>query len=489
MSQKKKTNNLDNKYIVREHSESYDNQLDTYKELSMDLKAIFDSSYDVIYVADNKGRTLRVSSACKRLWGKDADELVGKNVSDLEKEGIYSPSITRLVLERKEKVSTIQTTKTGKRLMVVGTPIKDNEGNVIRVVNASRDITEVSQLQAELAELRRLSEGYKQELMALREKKKAEHQIIYKSEEMKKAIDLAQRVASVDSTVLILGESGVGKEVVANFIHEMSARKEKPFIKINCGAIPESLLESELFGYDKGAFTGAKKEGKMGLFELANEGTLFLDEIAEMPFSLQVKLLRVLQENEIMRVGSTKTIKVNIRIIAATNRDLNKEIKNGRFREDLYYRLNVVPIHIRPLRERRQDILPLLMHFIEYYNQKYDKTKTLSPKALDSLQQYDWPGNVRELQNIVERLIVISDETEISTRYLSEMIDTPQTSHKQKVEVHDILPLKECLDLAEKQLLSLAKKRYQSTTSIANVLKVNQSTISRKLQKMNKETS
>ncbi|MGO5652131.1 sigma-54 interaction domain-containing protein [Priestia megaterium] len=416
--------------------------------------------------------------------GKKENELIGRNVIDLEKEGIYTPSITRLVLEQRKKVSAIQTTKEGKRLMVVGTPIKNEQGEVIRVINASRDITEVSQMQSEISEMKRLIAGYKQELMELKKDKTEKVKLISYSKKMEKTLELARRVANVDSTVLILGESGVGKEMVANLIHETSDRKNSPFIKVNCGAIPENLLESELFGYEGGAFTGAKKEGKMGLFELANKGTLFLDEIAEMPLALQVKLLRVLQEREVMRVGGVKPVAVNVRIIAATNRNLHEDVQKGNFREDLYYRLNVIPLSILPLRERREDILPLASYFIEQFNQKYLTKKTLSAETAEAFELYNWPGNVRELQNIVERLIVMSDGDEIQHLHLPEEI-TNLSSNRDKVQVLDILPLKECMEMAEKQLLRLAKQKYSSTVKIADALQVNQSTISRKLQKLN----
>ncbi|MBD8845466.1 sigma 54-interacting transcriptional regulator [Bacillus megaterium] len=464
--------------------DDYITEYEKYKSESMDLKAIFETSYDVMYVSDGEGNTIRASSACLELWGKKENELIGRNVIDLEKEGIYTPSITRLVLEQRKKVSAIQTTKEGRRLMVVGTPIKNEQGEVIRVINASRDITEVSQMQSEISEMKRLIAGYKQELMELKKDKTEKVKLISYSKKMEKTLELARRVANVDSTVLILGESGVGKEMVANLIHETSDRKNSPFIKVNCGAIPENLLESELFGYEGGAFTGAKKEGKMGLFELANKGTLFLDEIAEMPLALQVKLLRVLQEREVMRVGGVKPVAVNVRIIAATNRNLHEDVQKGNFREDLYYRLNVIPLSILPLRERREDILPLASYFIEQFNQKYLTKKTLSAETAEAFELYNWPGNVRELQNIVERLIVISDGDEIQHLHLPEEI-TNLSSNRDKVQVLDILPLKECMEMAEKQLLRLAKQKYSSTVKIADALQVNQSTISRKLQKLN----
>ena len=468
-------------------------KLDSYKNLNHDLKAIFDISYDVIYVSDGDGVTLRVSSACEKLWGKKQEELIGKSVYELETMGIYKPSVTRIVLEKKETVSLIQSTQTGRRLMVVGTPIKDETGKIIRVVNASRDITEVDRLQSELNEIRQRMEGYKQELEQLRSKTLAKNQIVYQSLEMEKVISLASRIKDVESTVLIYGETGVGKEVIANYIHQSSARADKPFITINCGAIPENLLESELFGYEKGAFTGAVTQ-KRGLFELANEGTLFLDEIGELPFNLQAKLLRVLQEQTFVRVGGTKEIKVNFRLIAATNRNLYEEMKKGKFREDLYYRLNVIPIRIPPLRERKDDVFALIQYYVRHFNEKYHLSKTFSNSALKQLQKYHWPGNVRELKNIVERLIVLTENDKIEVDDLEATLgiistkDEPKETETEElandVVVRRIMPLKQCIEEAEKQLIELAKKKYDSTTEIAKVLEVNQSTISRKMKKL-----
>ncbi len=460
-------------------------KLDSYKNLNHDLKAIFDISYDVIYVSDQHGITLRVSSACEKLWGKKEEELIGKSVYELETIGIYNPSVTRIVLEKKETVSIIQSTRTGRRLMVVGTPIKDENGKIIRVVNASRDITEVDRLQSKLDETKQLMEGYKKELEHLRKKTLVNNKLIYQSVEMEKVISLAHRVKDVDSTVLIYGETGVGKEVIANYIHQSSERSEKPFITINCGAIPENLLESELFGYEKGAFTGAVNQ-KRGLFELANEGTLFLDEIGEMPLNLQTKLLRVLQEQTIIRVGGTKQLKINIRLIAATNSNLYEEVEKGNFREDLYYRLNVIPINIPPLRERKEDILSLIQYFVHFFNNKYRFSKTFSSRAIELLQQYHWPGNVRELKNIVERLIVLTENEKIDETDLDSLLfhNSGERQPKDDVIVNEIIPLKQCIEKAERQLLLLAKEKHEHTTEIAKVLQVNQSTISRKLRKL-----
>lgn len=470
-----------------ETAELYRHFFRVYKErqahYSLELETVFDTSYDMFYISDGNGITQRVSPSCERLYGCKPEDLVGKSIYELERSGVFQPSITRLVLERKEKVQVVQSTRLGGRLMVFGTPVKDEQGNIVRVVNFCRDISEEKRLQEELEDARGLLEGYRQELRKWSQLTVQDGAFITKSKQMEQVVALAGKLAEVDSTVLILGESGVGKEVVASYIHNNSHRKEKPIIKVNCSAIPEHLLESELFGYEKGAFTGATKEGKPGLFELANEGTLVLDEIGELPLNLQVKLLRVLQEQELVRIGGTKPIKIDVRIIAATNRNLQEETRLGRFREDLYYRLNVVPINIPPLRERTDDILPLLLFFKDKFNRKYKKAKTLSQEALDCLQAYKWPGNVRELQNIVERLIVITDQDVIEIGHLPEMVHTVQLSYS-KVSVTEILPLKKAILLLETQLLSMAHDKYGTTTRMAEVLEVDQSTISRKLNRM-----
>ncbi|QHT46058.1 PAS domain S-box protein [Bacillus sp. SB49] len=469
-----------------EEEQSYHGLIDEpqfQQSLTSDLKALFDTSYDVIYVSDDKGTTLRVSSACKELWGKEENELVGKNVYDFERDGVFTPSITRLVLEKGESVSVVQTTQTGKKLKVIGTPIRNKAGEVIRVVNVSKDITELSELQAELKEMKQLVEDYKKELEDLRIRTNPKTHLISESYEMNHVIQTARRVAKVDSTVLIHGETGVGKEVIANYIHTSSPRSDKPFIKLNCGAIPESLLESELFGYEKGAFSGAVKQ-KKGMFELAHGGSLFLDEIAEMSLPLQTKLLRVIQERELMRLGGTSTIQLDVRLITATHQDLLQMVNKGSFREDLYYRLNVIPIEIPALRNRTDDIVELVLYFLNQFNEKYGLTKKLSPSALDLLQSYKWPGNVRELQNIMERLVIMTDGEVIDQTIIEEYLIINRKRPSENLVVNHIIPLKECVEEAERQLLTLAQREYRSTNDIAKALQVNQSTISRKLKRL-----
>ncbi len=468
----------------------FERKLETYKTTISDLQTIFDNSYDVLYVTDGKGMTIRVSSACEVLWGKKPEELIGHSVFELEREGIFTPSATRIALEQGKKIEVIQQTKTGRRLMVVSTPIRNVDGKIIRVVNASRDITEIQELEEEINRMRMMIEGYQRQLSdAQQSLKNNNHQLIYRSKAMSEVISMLFKIAVVDSTVLITGESGVGKEVIANEIHQLSFRNQHPFIKINCAAIPESLLESELFGYEQGAFTGAKKHGKAGLFELANEGTLFLDEIGDMPLSLQAKLLRVLQEGEIMRIGGQKPIKINVRIIAATNQDLPTKIAKKEFREDLYYRLNVIPIDIPPLRKRREDIIPLIQYFLKIFSETFHVTKNFSKSVTDLLEKYDWPGNVRELKNVVERMVVTSDSKEIGTdnipKYILESIEAPNHPSRPKsgIEIHEIMPLKQAVAQVESQLINMVAQESTNLYEIAQRLGVNQSTISRKMQK------
>lgn len=353
--------------------------------------------------------------------------------------------------------------------------------NIYRVVTNVRDITELSNLQRQL-ELLNLK--YENELTFYGMNDKLDG-IVYQSKAMRNVIQRVFKVAKADSTVLITGESGVGKEVIANLIHNLSERKEGPFIRVNCAALPESLIESELFGYEKGAFTGAKQNGKPGLFELANGGTLFLDEIAEMPMNLQVKLLRALQEQEIIRVGGTKPVKLNIRLITATNRNIKELIEKEQFREDLYYRINVIPLEIPPLRKRRDDIPFLINHYLQYFNKKYNVTKTFSISALNQLTAYDWPGNVRELVNLVERLVVMSESDKILPCDLPDPVFQKGNGKNPVVENFMNISLKEALEGLEMNLIKDALERYQSTRKAARYLGINQSTIVRKASKYN----
>jgi len=306
--------------------------------------------------------------------------------------------------------------------------------------------------------------------------------VIYQSSEMARLMEDVQSVAPLDSTVLITGESGVGKEVIARRIHQLSSRSTGSFVPINCGAIPEHLIESELFGNEKGAFTGADSK-RIGLFEQANQGTVFLDEISELPYSMQVKLLRVLQEREVFRVGSTMPIKIDVRVIAATNKNLRKMVRKMTFREDLFYRLHVVPISIPALRIRKEDIAPLAVNFLEEFNQKIGRRKGISTNALNVLESYQWPGNIRELRNVIERLVIISREDEITEKDAYRVLWEDDSNEQGFITIKGIMPLKQAVDETEKQLIELADKRFGTATDAAKALDVSISTVSRRMKR------
>jgi transcriptional regulator with PAS, ATPase and Fis domain len=295
-------------------------------------------------------------------------------------------------------------------------------------------------------------------------------------------------VSQVDTVVLLEGESGTGKEILARLIHQLSARRKEPFIPVNCGAIPESLFESELFGYAKGAFTGAMREGKPGLFELADDGIIFLDEIGEIPLNCQVKLLKVLEDFECMRVGGTHPIKLNVRVITATNKNLGKMVKEGKFREDLFYRINVVPIRIPPLRERREDIFPLAWHFLRNYNKNFNQSKTLSPEIIQSMESYQGPGNVRELQHVIERMVIITDGDILQPQHLPSNVYNRKWDDGDMIQVKGVMSFYQAREMLEKKLLAHAISAKGTTREAARLLGIDHSTVVRKLNKYKMKT-
>lgn len=464
-------------------------ELSSVKQLNNELECIIHSSYDGILITGCEGNIIKSNHACERITGRPPLYLQGKNITDLSGEGIFPYSIVETVLKKGEAVTRVEEPQPGNHLLITASPVKKPDGQIFRIVINVRDLTELNRLKQELEQSKELSERYHQELSHLRQKQFSQKGLIFNSPKMQELISTVLRLAQVNSTVLLLGESGVGKEVIATIIHSNSARKGGPFIAVNCGAVPEGLLESELFGYEKGAFTGASREGKAGMFELANNGTLFLDEIGDTPKDFQVKLLRAIQEREIMRVGGNKPIAVNVRIIAATNRDLETLVREGKFREDLYFRLNVVPLNIYPLRERKEDIVPLAFSFMRKFSKAYKIKKDFAPGAYDALLSYDWPGNVRELENIIERLMVTSPEQVITAENISSCLFREQPGYSPGITVKGILPLKEAVIQVEKQLILNALKEYGSTYKAAKALKVDQSTIVRKFNKYNTSLS
>jgi len=456
-------------------------ELEEAKRLNRELDAIIENSYDGIYITDKNGITLKTNSAIERLTGIPKEYYIGKNVDQLMKRGILQKSVTHRVLEKKRSVSLVQENHLGRETLLTGNPVLNDEGEIDSIVTNIRDLSELNELQTALKKANQLNDKFKKEIEELKGKMVRPNSVIVRSQEMKIIYDTALRVANVDATVLILGETGTGKDVLARFIHDNSERRETGnFIKLNCGAIPPDLLESELFGYEGGAFTGAKTKGKPGMFELANEGVLFLDEVGELPVSLQVKLLRVLQEMEVQRIGGTKPIKLNVRVIAATNRNLKEMVAKGEFREDLFYRLNVVPIELPRLANRKDDILPLVDYFTKVMNTKYQKHKQVSSNLNDFFYQYNWPGNVRELANLIERMILVTEEDIMTVDHLPPEY---RPSESFTPQVNEMMTLKEATELAEERILRLAMKKHTTTYEIAEALRTSQPTIVRKLKK------
>jgi PAS domain S-box-containing protein len=458
--------------------EQVSKELKSVKELNEELDAIIESSFDGLYITDGHGTALRVNKAFEIITGIPAQDFLNHNLEEHESEGIVWESVSSLVIKQKQPVTIIQKTRPGKTTLVTGNPVFDKKGRIIRVVCNVRDITELNLLKHKLEKVQGLSQHYEKQLRTMR-LQYTNANMIARDRKMRELLDTVIRVAQVDSTVLITGESGTGKELVAEIIHNNSARKDKPFIKVNCGAIPENLLESELFGYEAGAFTGANKGGKPGYFELADGGTIFLDEIGDLQYSLQVKILRFLQDREISRLGGGGPVKVDVRILAATNRNLLDMIQKKQFREDLYYRLNVVPINVPPLRDRKEDIPGLVYHFIQMFNRKYQMAKRISPEVISCFMKYEWPGNVRELENIIERLVVVTSSDLIDIDNLPMYIGMHNLAAP-RVIVTGILPMQEAIESLEKQLIEKAYSQFRTTRQMAAELKVNASTIVRK---------
>lgn len=449
-----------------------DEEIETIRDLNQELDSIINSSYDGICLTDAKGVILQTNKAFEYLY--DLENLKGVSVAELEEKRMLYPSVSMLVIHEKRPVTFIQQIHNGRKLYVTGTPIFAKDGSLAKILINARDFEELEKLKKKIT----LNTQERQANPVI------DGNIVAPSPAMAELLDICRKIAKVDSTVLLTGESGVGKDVLASFIHNHSDRKNGPMIKVNCGAIPETLIESELFGYEAGAFTGANKVGKQGLFELAHNGTLFLDEIGELPYLLQVKLLQILQEKRLTRIGGSRHISVNVRIISATNRNLEDLVAKEKFRQDLFYRLNVVPIVVPPLRHRKEDIIPLANFYLEKFNKRYNMNKSFSREVPRILLTYSWPGNIRELMNLIERLVVTCEDNVIYREHLPEyLFDKTESYHTASDEP---LPnLLEAIEGLECEILEKAYHMYKNSYKIAEVLGINQSTVVRKLKKYN----
>jgi transcriptional regulator with PAS, ATPase and Fis domain len=384
------------------------------ENISIDqLIQIFNNSYDGIMVTDAKGIVTFANPSCCVYMGIEAEQIVNRNVVELVKKGVYDKSVALQAIEKRSQQTNIVNVANGNRVISTSTPIFNPEAQVVMTITNVRVESLIDKYAEALEKEKDNAARYQTAMNYLANIKGGKHKIIAESPQIRRILDYLSKISKSDSTVLLLGESGTGKDVMSRFVHESSRRSNEPFIPVNCAAIPKDLMESEFFGYVGGAFSGAQVKGKPGFFEMADHGTLFLDEIGEMPLALQSKLLRAIETGIVQRLGDTKMVETDVRIIAATNRDLAEKVRNGTFRADLFYRLNVIPVKIPPLRERKEDILALSAHFVNQYNLINNASKYLSEDTVNGFIRYDWPGNIRELKNVIDRLVIISAEDEI----------------------------------------------------------------------------
>ena len=465
--------------------EQFTREIKFHKELNKELETIIDSSSDGIWVCDGQGIIIRVNKAAEKLNRLQAGEYIGKHISELQKSHMVDRIVTLEVLQTRRSVSALQfNRKTKLHILLSGTPVFDDGGNITLVVTTERDVTELRALTDKLHNAQLTVERFQEEIAELSMMDLREQEIIAQSKAMRKVLQIALKLGNINAShILILGESGVGKGLLSKFIHQNSKRRNKSFISVNCAALPEGLLEAELFGYEKGAFTGARDEGKVGLFEIAHGGTLFLDEIGDLPLTIQAKLLKYLDDHEIMRLGSVRSTKIDCTIIAATNRDLEKQMAGKKFRRDLFYRLNEFTIRVPALRERPDDIFELTYYFLEKFNKRYGQAKLISSEAMGDIQGYHFPGNVRELMNLVKNIVVFS-EREVLGKIVKKKLKLSKSGKLKSLgSFYHGGGLQEQMLALEKDILEDAILECKNTYTVAEKLGVSQATAFRKLKK------
>jgi len=447
---------------------------------TLELQRIIDALQDGVYITDAKGVTITVNQAYERITGIQRHKVVGLHMADVVKAGYISRSVSLEVLRELEPITLVQTIYDNRKILVSGTPMFDANGNLEYIVTTVRDVTELLQAkhaQEKLAELLTIRDIYGRNEPA--------NLTLMINKATRACYELAQKVAATNAKVLIEGETGTGKTLLARFIHQHSANPSGPFLELNCAAVPEALLEAELFGYAPGAFTGASSKGKQGLLEVVNGGTLLLDEIGDLPLSLQAKLLKVLAENRLLPVGGTEFKNTNFRLICATHHKLRERVKQGAFREDLFYRISVVPLTLPPLRERREEITPLFQHYIRVFNQQHERDCKWSAASLSILERYQWPGNIRELMNVTERMVVTASTDQITPDLLPAevmpAVEFPSYSHDTS--------LKGQVEALEQYLIEEALRKHCTTRNAAAALGIDQSTLVKKTQRWRAQTA
>lgn len=446
-----------------------------------ELKTLWQHSNDAFLILDKSANILYSNPAIEEISGLGLKHILQKNIKDLLRQGLISNSASLEAIKDRKTTTRAINTFVGKNIVSTASPVIDGNGRLNRVICNIRKVELLPE--GEESTDRRAAEISVQKETGIPSCKainiaKGSCQLVYRSRKMSMLVDLALRLANVDSTVLICGETGVGKELIARLIHENSRRAASgDLVKLNCAAIPGNLIESELFGHEPGAFTGALRNGKPGFIELADRGTLFLDEISELPFEMQSKLLVVLQDREVIRVGGRKGKMVDLRIIAATNRDLERMVKEGSFRKDLFYRLNVIPLHIPSLRERKSDIPILIAFFRKRLERLYGISKEITPEVINMLFWYPWPGNVRELESLVERLLIT----------IPQKVITPACLPKPFAASNVGVSLKQMVEAFELEIVCEALEKYKTNIEAAENLGISLASLSRKIRKLDEK--
>lgn len=469
-------------------------QILTKSMISFDqLIQIFNNSYDGIMVSDNKGKIIFASPSASLYMGIPMEMMLDSYVGDLIEKGVYDKSVVLDAIKSKKQQTDIVNMSNGNKVVSTSTPILNEKNEILMTVTNVRVESLLDKYAEELQKEKTKTKRYKSAINYISNLNVKSNEIIADSPQMKKILEYLIKASKTNSTILLQGESGTGKDVLSRFIHKNSKRASEPFIPVNCAAIPKELMESEFFGYEKGAFSGALAKGKPGYFELAHNGTLFLDEIGEMPMNIQSKFLRIIETGEVQRLGGTFLIKTDVRIVAATNKNLKEKVRKGTFREDLYYRLNVIPVKIPPLRERKEDIISLAKYFTNQFNTKYGTEKVLSEALMDKFLSYSWPGNIRELRNIIERVILVlgEDELVLKDNKSLELTSSGKNKNVEEFKLDDIIQshkgnLRTLTKTVEKEYIEkVLRECHWKISEVSKILGLHRSMLYRKMKEFN----